>query len=534
MWPPIGRHAGVRNRERVMSEGYGSRRQYGLPEEESQLMTLWRVVRERWWIVAVTTVLCVVASLAVSLTSQKTYEATSRLVFRDPGFSSAVTGGASVFPSSTDPQREAATNTELVRSVEVAQLVVDDLDLNETAEQLLASVTISDEENTDVVDITSASADPELAAAIANSFAEQYVSYRRKSDREKIQQGERLLRERIEATPAQSPDRSDFQAALRTLVLLESVQTGNAEVIDTASPPSSPSSPTPKRDAILALIFGLVLGVSLALILDLLDRRVKSAEDFERRFGLRSLAAIPQRLFTEGHDDDGSVAEPFLILRSAVDYRSSWDEIKVILVTSAGPGEGKTTVAVNLARSLALGGQQVALVEADMRRPSVGRLVDLGPVGPGLSTALAMDTPVVNDLVADVVTPNLRVLPSGPPPPNPAELVRRRRMSEILEYLSSDNDVVIIDSPPLLPVADTQTLLSLPQIDTVLVVARAYQTTRQEITRARAILKRHEAEPLGLVICGTRDRLDYYTGYQAPREIRRKPSREAGARASKS
>ncbi len=344
-------------------------RQYG-PEEESQLLTLWRVVRERWWVVAATAVLCFMASLAISLSSEKSYEATSRLVFRDPGLSSAVSGSP-LFPSSSDPQREAATNTELVRSTEVAQLVVDDLSLNLTAEELLDSVTISAEENTDIVGITANASDAELSAAIANSFANQYVTYRRKSDREKVMQGERLLRDRIRAAPEGSPERIDLEDALRTLVLLESVQTGNAEVIDSATVPSSPSSPNPKRDAILALLFGLVLGVSLALVLDLLDRRVKTIESFERRYGLRTLATIPQRLFTETQRAEGSVAEPFLILRSTVDYRSTWDEIKVILVTSAVPGEGKTTVAVNLARSLALGGQQVALVEADMRRPGV-------------------------------------------------------------------------------------------------------------------------------------------------------------------
>jgi capsular exopolysaccharide synthesis family protein len=457
-----------------------------------------------------------VATLAVSLTTDKTYDATSRLVFRDPGLGSAVTGGSQVFPSSTDPEREAATNTELVRSTEVAQLVVNDLSLDETADELLDSVTISDEENTDIVEIKATETSPRLAAAIANSFAENYVSYRRKSDREKVKEAERLLSDRLKETPEGSPERADLEDAMRTLVLLESVQTGNAEVVDAATPPTSASSPTPLRDAVLALIFGLLLGVSLALVLDLLDRRVKSIDDFERLYGLRALAAIPQRLFGRPRTG-GSVAEPFLILRSAVDYRSSWDAITVILVTSAGSAEGKTTVAVNLARSLALGGQKVSLIDADMRRPGIERFIDVGPVGPGLSTALAMDTPVTDDdLVADSVAPKLRVLPSGPLPPDPAELVRRRRMGDVIDHMSSESDVVIIDTPPLLPVADTLSLLNMVQIDTVLVVARAYQTTRQDISRARAILKRHEAEPLGLVICGVRDRPGYYEEYRPP------------------
>ena len=101
-------------------------------------------------------------------------------------------------------------------------------------------------------------------------------------------------------------------------------------------------------------------------------------------------------------------------------------------------------------------------------------------------------------------------------------------MGEVIDYLSSSNDVVIIDSPPLLPVADAQSLLNLVQIDTVLVVARAFRTTRQEISQARAILKRHEAEPLGLVVCGVRERLDYYQGYQPPPAPRAEPRSRGG------
>ena len=126
----------------------------------------------------------------------------------------------------------------------MAQLVVDDLSLDETADDLLDSVTISDEENTDIVEITASESDPTLAAAVANSFADSYVTFRRKSDREKVKQAERLVSERLQDTPEGSQERSDLEDAMRTLVLLESVQTGNAEVVDAATAPTSASSPT--------------------------------------------------------------------------------------------------------------------------------------------------------------------------------------------------------------------------------------------------------------------------------------------------
>jgi succinoglycan biosynthesis transport protein ExoP len=482
-------------------------------EEESQLHHAWRVIRDRWWVIALAVVACVGVSLVLALSSDDEYEATSRLLFRDPGLSTAVTG-TSVFTPSTDPQRDAATNVELVRSTEVARRVVEDLGLNETPEQLLDSVTISAEENADIVEITARDTNPELAAAIANSFAEQYVRFRQQSDRAKVREGERLLTNRIESTSPDSAERLELEAALRQLVLLESVQTGNAEVTDQAEVPSSPVSPRPARDAILGVIFGLVLGCGLALLLDLLDRRVKSVEEFERRYGVTTLATIPQRAFEASTADQRlAAAEPYRILRSAIDYRSSWSPIRNLLVTSAAPGEGKTTVAVNLARAAAVGGQSVILVEADLRRPSFSQHFDIGNAVRGLSTALARDVPPKR-MLHSAETETLRVLPSGMPPPNPSELIRSSRMEVVLGQLDEIADLVIIDSSPLLPVADAQSLLGRGQVDACLVVARAYRTTRQDIRRARSILQQHGVTPIGLVVCGTPGGVDHYARYQ--------------------
>lgn len=482
--------------------------------EDSQLVNLARIVRERWWLVALTTVACLGVALVVSVTSDDEYEATSRLLFRTSGLGTAVTG-APVFEPSIDPQRDSATNVELVGSTEVAERVREDLGIDRSAQELLDSVTISSEENADIVDVTAREINPELTAEIANSFADQYVRFRQKVDRSELREAQRLIENRLDSIPAEaSTERGELEEALRTLVLLEAVQTGNAEVTDTADVPTTPVSPKPMRDAILGLIFGVVLGVGLALLRDMLDRRVKSVEEFERRYGLSALATVPQRAFDASTDDQRlAAAEPYRILRSAVDYRSSWTPIKKLLVTSAAAGEGKTTVAANLALAAAVGGQTVVLVEADLRRPSFNRHFDLRGVGRGLSTALARDISPRGMLVS-TETETLRVLPSGPPPPNPSELIRGPRMNEILQSLGETADLVVVDSSPLLPVADTQSLLAPREFDACIVVARAYRTTRQEIRRALVILQQHNVQPIGIVVCGTRGGVDYYAGYR--------------------
>ncbi len=493
------------------------------PGEENQLEHVGRVVRERWWVVLTVVIAFTGAAAAMAIVSEKQYESSSSLLFRNPGLSSAV-AGATLFESSSDPQRDTATNVELVGSTVVADQVVEQLGLDFSAEELLDRVTIAADENSDIVSITATEPDPEEAATIANGFAEQYVSYRRQTDRQKVEEGQRLVRNRIEDLPAGADaERADLEDALRTLVLLESVQTGNAEVIGVATPADSPSSPKPARDIILGLLFGLVVGISLAMLLDLLDRRVKDVDDFERFYGLRVLATVPAQAFRAG--GSATADEAYGILRSRIDLRASWQPTATVLVTSARPGEGKTSVAANLSRALATGGQSVVLVEADMRRPSLSEHFETaGPTG-GLRVAL---TGQVDErtgrrshptdlaaLLAPTSIPNLRILPSGRTPPNPSDLLRTLRMGQLLAELRGLADMVIIDSPPLLPVADPQTLLALPPVDGFIAVARAYLTTRQDISRARKILEPFSAKALGLVVCGTSERLDYYNSYRS-------------------
>jgi capsular exopolysaccharide synthesis family protein len=203
-------------------------------------------------------------------------------------------------------------------------------------------------------------------------------------------------------------------------------------------------------------------------------------------------------------------------LRSALDFSAVTRQLDTLLVTSAISGEGKTTVAVDLAQAEALTGRHVVLVELDLRQPTLAAHFGLRP-SEGITTALARGDGAAGLLVQPISRlPNLSVLPAGRLPPNPAELLGSPRLEEILTELAGDNIMVILDAPPLNPVADAQILLNNVAIHAVVIVARANKTTREATRRARAILDRHTVDPVGLVVTGLRDAGRYgYDSYQA-------------------
>ncbi len=242
-----------------------------------------------------------------------------------------------------------------------------------------------------------------------------------------------------------------------------------------------------------------MLGLALVFLVDLFDRRIKSVDDFETIYRLRSMSSIPQRLTEAATNRDRQAAlEPFRILRNSLAYISVKPDIKIVMVTSAVPGEGKSTVSTGLARAAALAGQRVILVECDLRRPTFHQQFDLGGDPRGLTTALIGGVPV-SELVRPVHSGlrALTVLPSGPTPPNAAEVFLSAEMRGVLRELSQLADLVVLDCPPLLPVADSHVLLDNPQVDACIVVGRAYHTTRDEARRARAVLDQHPLQSPG-------------------------------------
>jgi polysaccharide biosynthesis transport protein len=264
---------------------------------------------------------------------------------------------------------------------------------------------------------------------------------------------------------------------------------------------------------VIGLLLGLAIAFSLVFLLESLDRRIKTIEEFEREYRLPALASIPQSAFRVARAEQRTeLLEPYRILRSALDFAAVARPLETLLVTSAVASEGKTTIAVDLAHAVALTGRRTVLVELDLRRPTFAQHFGLDESS-GLTTALPGGAALRDLLVAPLHdVPSLQVLPAGRIPHNPSELLGSPRIGEVLAELASSEGLVIVDAPPLNPVADTLVLLGNQAIHAALIVARIDRVSRDEVRRARAILDRHIVEPVGIVVAGLRDTGGYGYG----------------------
>ncbi len=484
------------------------------------LSVLWR----RKLIVVVVFLVSIGAATALSLHHHKEYRSTAQLLFREPGFAQALFGSGLYQSGAEEPQRTTQTNIDVVTSISVAEQAQKLLHSGESPEGLLGSVSVSPSANANIADIEATRSSPAEAAAVANAFASGYISYRRETDRALVAQAEELVTQSLAtASPAERPK---LENSLRQLRVLRALQTGNGEVIATARPNGKAVAPKPRRDATFGGVIGLFLGCALALLIDFLDRRLKTFEDIERAYGgYPVIASIPQmrpaRTGALAAQLAGPAGEAYRMLRESLRFVDPTGMARCFVITSAEESEGKSTVAVNLSCALAAVGRKVILIEADMRRPTAAAQLGVPADAPGLSDLLISEGDLGDYLVAREGEPNLAILPSGVNPPNSADLLSAGRMSGVVTDVRNAAEVVIIDSPPLLPVADTRVLIQLPEIDGVLLVARAGASRRDRVRAARRILEQSGRKVFGLVITGVTGSVDgeyYYS------ETPRRPS----------
>ncbi len=504
----------------------------GAPEDVPGLVRAARVLRERWWIVAICAVVCLGVAVAYLERQPKEYTATSKLQFTANSIPSQVAGVPQ--NQTIDPEGEKATNLQLVTATPVAELVVKELKLSKSPSAVLSQISASNPNDDYIVDIAATDTSPERATALANAFAQQYVVYSQRENEAQLIKGEQLINQKLSQLPSgDTVDRANLQALYQKLLLLQAVQTGNAKVIATATPPGSPSAPKVKSTAIVALVVGLLLGIGLVFLLDVIDRRIRSLEELEQFYRLPALASIPYLPRHVRDERSRELAlEPFRILRNGLPLLSPGGHPKTILVTSAVAGEGKTTIAVGLARASALGGQDVILVEADLRRPSVSSSLGLGPnTSPGLTTALFGDSDPLELLAPVPDVGRLHVLRSGPVPLNAVDMLHSDRLTGVFERLASHADLVVIDAAPLCPVVDTRTLLDEVDVGACLVVARIGATTRDQARSARVVLERRRLTGVGLVANDPSAALDgYYYDRRAAADASAGESQENGRR----
>lgn len=411
-------------------------------------------------------VLCILAGVsgALVLTTQSTelYRATTRAYVDIPqGSTTVVTANqgqqliADLLPSIA----------ELASSRRVAEQVKTRLALPESIGTVRAKLSASAKTGTLFIDLSAVDPDPVRARSLADA-----------------------------TSVAVSGVFAELQADRPTNTVVALKQ------LDAAVTPSSPFEPRPAYNLSLGLALGLLSGLLLALLLEALDRTVKTAVQAEAVTAAPVLGLLPKLkkgaspTVITASDPDDPAAEAYRTLRTSVQYLDPDNPLQVIAVTSPSAGEGKTTTAVNLAVALAQSGERVALVDGDLRRPTVATML-------GLEGAVGLTDVVTRRVRLDDALQmwgTLAVLPSGPVPPNPSEIVGSQSMGGLLDDLRQRFDVVVVDAPPVLAVTDAVVLST--QVDGVLLVVRAGTTLRGLAVESRRRLDGVGASVVGCVV----------------------------------
>ncbi|MCL8253130.1 MULTISPECIES: polysaccharide biosynthesis tyrosine autokinase [Aeromicrobium] len=433
------------------------------------------ILRSRWVFSVSTFVVGAVATILLVLSMSPVYGSSAKLFITSPVGQQVTDPTAAYFAS-----QRLASYADLAREPSLLQDVINRLNLTGvTREELAGQVTAQIIATTQTlqVDVTADSA--ELAQQIAEAEAEGIVSL---------------------------------------VARLEKPTSGNgspAFVARIVGPPSisqTPVAPNVPLNIAVGLLLSLFVAIAGAVLRDLLDRTVKTRQEAEELSGGAVLATLPfdrqlkkQALTSEGH---GALAEAFRVLRTNLQFANLDAKVESILVSSAVPNEGKTLVATNLAMSMAQSGRSVLLIDADMRNPNVADLLGLEN-SVGLMTVLIGRTSL--DEATQVHDSGISFLGTGPKPPNPAEVLDTQAMRDLLHGLRSEYDVVVIDAPPMLPVADASILMR--EVDGALMLVRHGSTTREQLRLAVARIETVGGKLFGTILNRTPRRAGDVYGY---------------------
>ena len=463
------------------------------------------------------------------------------------------------------------TYTQLLKSRPFLDEVIRRLSLSIDPTSLGDAVKVVAIADTELLRITAESTDPSQAAAIANTLAallveqgQQMYSGQSKSARAILEEQVALLEHQLaqdraeyalavgaepEATATAAGRKENLAAKIRaeeqSYVLLlgeydnarvtEALRTNSVSIVEPAEVPARPSRPKPKLYLALGAMVGLLGGLGLALFVDRLDPTIHAVDDLARRLGVRFLARIPELPRQRGtgsenpalvYNSPGSGAEAFMTLAASISSLDSGAMPRSLVVTSAEPGVGKSTVTVNLAALLALSGREVIVVDGDLRRPCVHRALGLARA-PGLSDVM-LDRDRLDAALQQTWIPGLRALAAGSPQVNPGGLWQSGGFSELAARLASEAEIVLWDAPPVLAVADT--LFLAPAASGVLFVVARDQSRIKQVELALAQLRQVGSQPLGVVYNrATKEDWGYYDYYHRksqPEPDRWNPARE--------
>ena len=532
---------------------------------EFDLRHFLHILRRRRWTILATAVAVVTAVLAAVLVQTPTYQATAEVVFQANNASRVFNNINSLI---LDPSRDIQTQLEVVKSPSVRSAVAKALNLSQAPPVSATAVT-----GTNALKILATSPLPRRAADTANAYARAFITFSQQqaldylnSVANQMQTQIAGLQGQIDALDRQvttapssqqaatlarlSPQRAALsnelvsdQESLNQVQAQISAPGGASVLVTPAVVPSTPSSPKPAADAVLGLIIGLLFGVILALVLDYLNDSIRSKEDMERSSrGLPVLAMIPAVRNWKQADGPflasvdaptSAAAEAYRTLRAGLQFLDGETPLSVIQVTSPIAGEGKTTTVANLGVALANAGQRVCVCCCDFRRPRLNEFFRLR-LEPGMTSVLGGDVPLSAAIQRSTEVPNLSVLPAGPLVDNPSEVLSSSRAGDLVRALRQKFDVVLLDSAPVLPVADAMEVSRF--VDATIVVVRVGQTTRRGLSRTLELLRSVEAPVIGTVLNGVVAEADYGYGddyflyYKTPPPNGNVPNRQNGGR----
>ena len=488
-----------------------------------------QVVRHWLWLLVAGVLLAGGSAYLVSISLPKVYEAQATLLVGEASSSSGVN-----YNDLLASQRISQTYANLATTGPVLAQVIADAGLGTTPDEFRKLVTATAARDSTLVTVAVEDGNPSLAADLANDIAKQMIAA---SANVYGQNGavQKFITDQVEATQAQI---EDTQAEIDRLAGLPSRTAGDEQqltalkaqaaslrqsyaalvgmagstanaitVVDPATPPAQPASPRVLLNTLIAIVVGLLIALGIAFVMEYLDDTVKSSEDVEEAIGLPTLGTILKMKSGRGRSEmyqlatllypRGPAAEAYRTLRTNLAFASVDQPVRSLLVTSSIPSEGKTTTASNLAVAFAQAGRKVILLDADLRKPGVDKLFVMSNKW-GLTTLLGSDDVTIADIAQLTEQENLRIVTTGPLPPNPAELLASQRMRTILTQLAAQADLVIVDSPPLQAVTDAAILASIT--DGTLLVIDSGRTRRAATQHGREALAKADARVLGVAL----------------------------------
>jgi Mrp family chromosome partitioning ATPase len=559
-------------------------------EEQTVLQRYLDLLRRRKWVVAIAVLLTPVAAFALSHGQARSYRASADVLLSHQNLAATLT-------NTTDPQlnqlpdRYAQTQAELAREPAVAERVlavsrgaVRDAGLKPwSVSQFLAASDATPKQNADLLELRVAAPVPALATQLTNSYANQFAAYRRQLDTAAFRNASSQLAERLTALAQTHQENSPLYAALRgkqeQIRTLEALQTPSQVVRSPVE--ATRVQPRPIRNAMLGLVLGSLLAIALVMVIEALDTRVRSEDEIAARLGLSLLGRIPkpsrnlrehQRLVTLAAPDSFE-ADAFRLLRANLELANLKQHAKTIMITSAAPGEGKSTTAANLCVELARSGKRVVLVDLDLRRPLLHRFFGLDE-RTGLTSVALGDRTLEEALMLVTISKTsgsteawladddehafgqsqdqeprpvatvssngqgdsgeprkvcaLEVLPTGLLPSDPGDFMGTPALKRVLEQLRERADLVIIDAPPFLAGSGGPILSG--EVDGIVVVSRLDAARRPALSELRRLLETATAAKLGFVLTGAKRTDGYRYGYGSSSESETRAARGSRSR----